>query len=121
MNPITFEYQINYKIIGKDGNTITDESVLEHQCEKGIIVAENIEDYLHDIISDDIIPPECELCDIDRDSHHIDHVIYRYDISGNVNFVDMNELLLSYLRQQINVVYKVSGNYRIIITSVHSI
>jgi hypothetical protein len=120
MNPITFEYCINYKIIDNNGKMITDDSVLEEQCQRGIAIVDYIEDYLHDIISGDIIPPGCELYDIDRDSHHIDHVIYRYDIIGNENnTIDMNELLLSYLRQQINVVYNIGGNYRMIITSIY--
>lgn len=122
MNPTTFEYRINYKITDENGNIVTDENVLQHQCEKGIVVAENIEDYINDIISDDIIPPGCELWDIDRDSYHIDHVVYRYEISGNINnTIDLNELLLSYLRQQVYVTYNIGGNYRISITSVEQI
>jgi hypothetical protein len=95
--------------------------VLEDLCENRITVTECIEDYLHDIISDDIFPPECELYDLDRDSHHIDHVIYRYVIRGNVNTIDLNELLLSSLRQQINVVYNIGNTYQIIITSIYEV
>jgi hypothetical protein len=120
MMTTTFEYCINYKIL-ENGNVTVDDDVLEHSCGRGIIVSEYIEDYLHDIISDDILPSGCELSDIDRDSHHIDHVVYRYDISGNVNTVDLNELLFSYLRQQINVVYNIDNKYQMIITSVYEV
>lgn len=122
-SPNTFEYRINYKITDKDGNIVTDENILEHKSQKGITLSDNIQDYIHDIISDDVIPPGFELYDIDHDSHHVDHVVYRYEISGiiNNNTNMINEFLLSYLRQQIGIDYNIGDNYQMSITSIQTI
>lgn len=124
MNPTTFQYRINYKIIDQNGNTIIDDSLLRGKC-RYVNLSDNIGYYLNsiimdDIISNDIIPSGCKLYDLDIDPYHIDHAICRYDIIGKVNNT-VNELLLSYLRGYIDVIYDLNSGYRMIITNVDEI
>lgn len=50
----TFEYRINYTITDINDNILTNDDDTEQDCGNGIILSENIEEYLHNIILDDI-------------------------------------------------------------------